>query len=291
MASETGSKLNRLQKLVPEGLLVDAAWLDAEGYTHPLRQKYVASGWLTMPVRGVYQRPAAGDAQKGRLDWRLVILSMQTLMKMPVTVGGRTALELQGLAHYLPQGRESDLHLYASARLPGWLAKLPLNARLVAHRHARLFNDISGDVHQLKRNVVTKESFSPELPGGEGLMLQLWGHWDWPLTISTPERAALELMDELPDRESFAHVDDLMGGLANLSPRRVQRLLEACHSIKVKRLFLFMADRHNHAWFKRLDMSRIDLGSGKRSLVEGGRYDPKYRITVPETLVSSADDV
>ena len=96
---------------------------------------------------------------------------------------------------------------------------------------------------------------------------------------------------ELPDRESFAHVDDLMGGLANLSPRRVQRLLEACHSIKAKRLFLFMADRHNHAWFKRLDMSRIDLGSGKRSFVEGGRYDPKYRITVPETLVSSADDV
>ena len=122
-------------------------------------------------------------------------------------------------------------------------------------------------------------------------MRQLFGHWNWPLTISTPERAILELMDELPDRESFEHVDDLMGGLANLSPRRVQRLLQVCQSIKVKRLFLFMAERHKHAWFKRLDTAQIDLGSGKRSLVEQGRYDPKYRITVPESLTGSADDV
>ena len=86
-------------------------------------------------------------------------------------------------------------------------------------------------------------------------------------------------------------INVLMEGLRNLSPRRLQVLLVDCRSIKVKRLFLFMADRHNHAWFRRLDMTRIDLGSGKRSLIEGGRYDPKYRITVPETLVSSADDV
>lgn len=122
-------------------------------------------------------------------------------------------------------------------------------------------------------------------------MRQLFGHWNWPLTISTPERAILEIMDELPDRESFEHVDNLMGGLANLSPRRVQRLLQACQSIKVKRLFLFMAERHKHAWFKRLDVTQIALGSGKRSLVEQGRYDPKYRITVPEALIGSVDDV
>jgi len=28
----------------------------------------------------------------------------------------------------------------------------------------------------------------------------------------------------------------------------------------------------------------IDLGKGKRMLVRGGKFDPKYNITVPENL-------
>jgi hypothetical protein len=52
----------------------------------------------------------------------------------------------------------------------------------------------------------------------------------------------------------------------------------------VKRLFFFFADRHGHAWLKRLDRAPIGLGSGNRMLVRGGRLDPTYHITVPETL-------
>jgi hypothetical protein len=110
------------------------------------------------------------------------------------------------------------------------------------------------------------------------------------LTVSTPERAAIELVDELPNNESFDQIDALLGGMATLSPRRVQRLLEACTSVKVKRLFLFFAERHNHAWFKQLKLDRIDLGSGKRVLVEGGSLSPKYLITVPDSLLRSVDD-
>jgi hypothetical protein len=105
-----------------------------------------------------------------------------------------------------------------------------------------------------------------------------------PIRYSTKERAILELLDELPERESFHQVDALMEGLSDLSPRRLQTLLEACTSVKVKRLFLFFADRHRHAWRSRLDVSRIDLGSGKRVLVKGGKLDPNYYITVPSDL-------
>jgi hypothetical protein len=52
--------------------------------------------------------------------------------------------------------------------------------------------------------------------------------------------------------------------------------------VKVKRLFFYFADRHHHAWLKRLDKSAIDLGTGKRMLVKGGKLDPTYQITVPE---------
>jgi hypothetical protein len=76
----------------------------------------------------------------------------------------------------------------------------------------------------------------------------------------------------------------LMEGLANLSPKRLQRLLGACRSVKVKRLFFWFADRHQHAWLKKLDRKAVDLGRGKRSLVSGGKLDPTYHITVPGDL-------
>ena len=102
--------------------------------------------------------------------------------------------------------------------------------------------------------------------------------------MSAPERAILELLDEVPQRETFHQADMLMEGLRNLSPRRLQELLADCCSVKVKRVFLWFAERHNHAWLKKLDRSGIHLGQGKRMLVRGGKLDPKYNITVPEDL-------
>lgn len=102
--------------------------------------------------------------------------------------------------------------------------------------------------------------------------------------MSAPERAILELIDELPNHETFHHVDKLMEGLVNLSPRRMQALLEQATSVKVKRLFFFFADRHHHRWLNRLAREKVDLGKGKRMLVKGGKLDPKYEITIPEEL-------
>ena len=76
----------------------------------------------------------------------------------------------------------------------------------------------------------------------------------------------------------------LMGSLASLSPKRLQELLANCHSVKVKRLFFFFADRHHHVWLKRLDKESLDLGTGKRLLVKGGKLDRTYQITVPKDL-------
>jgi len=63
------------------------------------------------------------------------------------------------------------------------------------------------------------------------------------------------LLDELPCRERFEQVDKLMGSLPNLSPTRLETLLEGCHNVKVRRLFFF-ADRHKHTWLKRLNKKR-----------------------------------
>jgi hypothetical protein len=94
----------------------------------------------------------------------------------------------------------------------------------------------------------------------------------------------LELLDEVPRSETFHQADVLMEGLRNLSPRRLQTLLVECRSVKVKRLFLWFAERHNQPWLKAIDPRKIDLGKGKRMLVRGGKLDTKYNITVPENL-------
>lgn len=278
MSGRNLRKLNQLERELPEGLLADAAWLEKRGYYGSLRKKYVDQRWLEQPAHRVYRRP------RGVISWQQAIISLQTLLEVPVVVGGRTALELQGFAHYLTS-EQTEVHLYGHQPPPSWLHKLPLPVRFVFHKSNRLFfNDpITRGLSSLSWNVTTGEGISID-PLQASLTVQPWGHWNWPLTLSTPERAVLELLDELPDRESFHQADKLMEGLANLSPRRLQKLLDDCKSVKVKRVFFFLAERHGHAWLKRIERERLDLGKGKRLLVRGGKLDPTYQITVPEDL-------
>jgi hypothetical protein len=293
MVAVRNEKLNRLQRDLPEGLVVDTAWLDAAGYPKSLRDKYLASGWLEHVSRSLYRRPSAhlgaADADTGLMSWERVVLSLQNLMRCGVSVGGRTALELHGFAHYLPATGLREVHLYAAEKLPGWLATAPVNARWVIHNPDRLFDSAGQGLSSLSVHVRSGATLNNDPIHGDSFAALPWGHWNWPLTLSTPERALLELLDELPNHESFDQVDALMSGLGTLSPRRLQRLLEACRSVKVKRLFLFYADRHNHAWLKQLDRTRIDLGVGKRALVPGGRLVTKYQITVPDSLLKQGD--
>lgn len=277
MVEQSGSYLNQLERDLPEGLVVDAAWLEARGISRSLRSYYLQAGWLDQPARGLYWR------SRGPLKWQNVVVSMQTLLGLDFVVGGRTALELQGYAHYLT-GEQRSVYLYGPTRPPGWLAKLPLAQRFDYRNSQTLFaNDpIHFGLTSRALNTLTTEARDmTSLRGGDLTSLD-WGPWDMPLTLSSPERAFLEFLDELPNHESFEQADMMMQGAANLGPRRLQKLLKDCKSVKVKRLFLFFADRHQHAWRKRLDLSEIDLGSGKRMLVKGGRLDPAYHITVPE---------
>jgi hypothetical protein len=114
--------------------------------------------------------------------------------------------------------------------------------------------------------------------------------WDWGLTMSTPERAILEAMDELPDHESFHTLDLVFESLTTLRPKLLSDLLQSCRKIKVKRLFFVFADRHDHPWRKRIDPRAFDLGSGDRALVRGGKIHPRYRIMVPEDFVKPEAD-
>ena len=94
----------------------------------------------------------------------------------------------------------------------------------------------------------------------------------------------MECLYLVPKYQDLSECYELMEGLNNLRPKEVQKLLEACTSVKVKRLFLFLADKVGHVWLKHIDFNQIDLGKGKRSIIKGGTYIPKYQITVNNEL-------
>lgn len=271
MSVQNGSKLNKLERILPEGLLVTASWLERQGYYRSQRSQYVSAGWLQQPARGVFSRP------RGMASWEQVVISLQTLLEFPVSIGGRSALELQGYAHYLPQTLK-NIHLYSDKKLPAWVFKLDVEQTFIAHNRLRYLPQVEMPLqaHSLTERPSENECLDSTL------RIEHWGQWKWPLVMSTPERAYLELLDELPQKETFHMADVIMEGLVNVSPRRMQSLLETCKSVKVKRLFFFFAERHRHRWLTHINRENIDLGKGNRSLVKGGRLDTKYKITVPE---------
>ena len=82
----------------------------------------------------------------------------------------------------------------------------------------------------------------------------------------------------------FSVADKFFEAAATLRPTLVNALLSACTQVKAKRLFLWFATRHNHPWLKSLDISKVNLGSGKRVIVTGGLLDKQYQITVPREM-------
>ena len=273
------SKLARLQTELPPGLLASTSWLGARGYYRQLLDHYVTAGWLHSPARGVYRRP--GPA----LKWQQVVSSLQNVLGLPVHVGGLSALEIEGHVHFLPLSNTAVLHLYSQVPLPSWLGKLELPDRFVVHK-SHLFDE---PLSVAKQSGVTASKPVPRAMAlSIGLKQIAWGEYDSPLAYSTVERAILEFLDEVPKRELLSHANLLMQGLRTLSPRRLADLLRRCRSIKVKRLFLALAERNRLPWLDELNLDAFDLGKGKRVLVPGGKLHPKYLITLPENLDDSA---
>lgn len=105
------------------------------------------------------------------------------------------------------------------------------------------------------------------------------------IRISSPERAMLECLYLAPKRMDLVECFQIMESLATLRPKVVEGLLSECGSVKVKRLFLYMAEKANHQWLQLVDQSKLDLGKGERSLSKGGAYVAKYNLVVPQELV------
>lgn len=273
MNGQSTTKLKQLLQQIPPGFLVDTGWMTRHAISRQSVSGYIKQGWLEPVMPGVYRRPFSLDANSGAtVGWKIPLLSAVWLMQHKFHVGGASSLSLRGHVHYLPLGGDFTLYLYGSD-IPSWLPKLRMDARVKVKSNA-LFGDGTTGVENA--DFVLSTDDDPELAQSP---------WRWPMPMSSPERAILEMLDEIPKGESFHKVDVTFESLGNLRPRLLTTLLTICRSVKTKRLFFVFADKHNHAWRRHIDMSAIDLGKGDRALTQGGRLHPTYRITIPAELM------
>jgi len=248
-----GTKINQLLQDTPAGVVLLSSWLSAKGYSYELQQRYRKGGWLTSIGNGAMKR--AGD----NITLVGAIYSIQNQAGMLIHIGGRTALGLHGLAHYLELNpKETLLFAARGVKLPAWLIHNSWDTK----------------------PVLINTSF---LPPNSGLADYTEGGLS--IKISNPVRAMLECLEMAPDRFSLEEAYQLMEGLSFPIPDVVQSLLEECNSVKVTRLFLFLAKKADHDWFNHIQTKKLNLGKGKRAIVPDGVFVPEYQITVPKSLI------
>lgn len=244
-------KINNLVRLAPRGEPLTTTWLRRQGISHKLAWWYVQAGWLERIADGLYC--LAEDS----ITWAGAVAAIQQQLKLSIYPGGKTALQLLGKSHYIHKEiQEVQLFGKPKSRLPRWLKVSCWKAEMKVFRPA-LFN-------------CDNKAWVTEL--------ELGGHT---LYVSTPEKASLELCFLVSKEVTFQEAALLIEGLPRMRPQLLQALLENCRSYKAKRLLLFLGDYFNHAWMSELNVSKIDLGKGKRVIAEGGCYNSKYQISIP----------
>ncbi|MBM7073012.1 type IV toxin-antitoxin system AbiEi family antitoxin [Shewanella sp. 202IG2-18] len=251
------SKINWLIENTYPGSIVLQTWLSENDVSHSLTQRYVTSGWLKKLRAGVYFRPLSDPNTTP--SWSSALQALEQQLNLPVHLAGLSSLKYQGLSHYF-QLVESQVWLGVANKrlLPKWFAEFSAQEWLCCN-NSKL------------------AEFSPR----DFIKLTVDGQ---ELKASSPELAAYEVVDSIGKHLSFQHAAELFQGLTNLSPRKVQSLLERSRAIQTNRVFLYLSHYYVHQWAKRLDETKIKLGTGKRQVVKHGKLAENYLITVPEML-------
>ena len=248
------SKLGKMMQEYPKGLVLLSSWLLSEGYSYELQQQYRKSGWIRSIGNGAMIKSGDSLLLTGALS------ALQFQANINIHYGGRSALGLHGYSHYLQlSSSEITLFTLGQTKLPSWFVDNKWNENYKVFKTSLFKNDTIGLVEY-------------QIAGIE-------------MKLSSSARAIIECLSLCPNEFSLEEAYELMEGLSTLRPKQVQEILEECKSIKAKRLFLYFAERSGHSWFKYIDQTTIDLGSGNRSVASNGRLVVKYKLVLPKELV------
>ncbi len=247
------SKINQLFHKWPNNTVATAKWLKSEGVDYKLASKYVQSGWLNRLGHGAYVR--AGSS----VDWVEGVHAMQTQLGLDIHLGAVTAMELRGHAHYLAlQGRTIVLFGKPGTKLPAWF---------IAHQWLQ-------PVALITTSVFRDCNEFTSILNVDGIGI----------TTASLEQAAFEMMYLVPKRQSYEEAEKIMSSLTTLRPEIVQHLLDNCTSVKTKRLFMHAIEQLELPCLSHLETSKVDFGSGRRSIHARGRLYHKYNLVLDDTI-------
>lgn len=215
MATIHRDKLNILYSWLPAGPPVSSEDLAALGISADLAVHYVRAGWLKRLARGVYRRPNDAVALKPSL-----IFLQRSLAGLHV--GGKSALDWQGIRHYVSQHPALHLYGWQAGRLPGWFTE-----RFPAEFHRKRLFDEDPDALLHVRPFQNRA--------------------DAPL-VSAPERALLEVLSEVGIRQPLQEARDLVESAYSLRAHVMRDLLKHCSSVKTVRLCLQLGRELSQPW-------------------------------------------
>lgn len=251
MSISNGTKINQLLASTSQSGLIFSDWMKRSGYSAQLQKRYRDTGWLTQLNKGVMSRTGS------RLNAYDALASFNFQMNRELRIAAVSALEYAGFNHYVPIGKPVLMvALPTHSKEPSWMNSSAFDMTFSTFSTSCL----------AKMEVVRHETES-------GI-----------LYVSSPEQAFLESLCLAPKRYSYMDLYYIMEQLSTLRSDVVQRLLENTSNNRVKRVFLYMAEKAGHYWFSELDTHRISIGSGKQQLAKNGVFDQKYRMTVPKEL-------
>lgn len=253
MNTKNKSKLNQLLNSWPDPVVKTMPHLLQQGFSRDLISCYLKSHWIEPVGSGAYIRPNV------KVSWVGGLVALQKQLRLNIHAGGVSALALSGNAQYITRGKFT-VHLFGTpkSKLPAWFKKYDWGVNIQFCTTNLFKKNNFGLIDFKENNVVVK--------------------------IASKERAILEVLYHVPQEQSFSHASELFENLTTLRPALVQKLLEDCQSIKVKRLFLYFAQKNNYSWFKRINLKKINIGQGKRVIEKNGKLDSQFLITVPKTF-------
>ena len=248
------TKINILTQSLPRGSVLLPSWLLSHGYSYELQKRYRKTGWFKSIGKGAMVKSGDTLVLAGALS------ALQNVENLNVHIGGISALELQGYAHYhRVDSAPTTVFVSGRAELPQWFLRNEWNPKPTVHRLSLFENTAVGMVD--------------------------YQYGDLSVKISNPARAIIECLALCPNKFQLQEAYEIMESLGTMRPVEIQKLLENCKSVKVKRLFLYFAETASHSWFKHLNVEKINLGNGNRTLGNGGFFVSKYKLSLPEKVV------
>jgi hypothetical protein len=258
MNRQINSKLQNLLQTWPTGTVSSTKWLARMGISRQLANVYKKSGWISPFGTGTFSKA------EDKVDCYGALYTLQRQLDLNVHAGGKTALELLGLAHNIPIGQQTiDLLFAPHSLIPRW------------------FNQHSW---QERVRIIENNALPPKI-GIEEISMG-----NFTIKASSRERAALELLCLTPRLYTFEETRLIMESLGTLRADVLNKLLLRCSSEKTKRLLLYFGDELKHPWRSKINKGKCKIGTSLLKIAsKNGKYHAKYKLFLPMEYVIEHD--